>query len=560
MRAVQRRPGSRWSTLGPALLTVLAAVLILLALTVPNRLEDMEPGAFVRLPVEAIVYLALVLALPPRFVGTRRVLAVVAGVVLGLTAVFTVLDIGFMAALNRPFDALIDWRYAGSLVETVRGSAEGALGIVLLVLAGLLIVALLVLLPLSVLRVTRVVSRHRGPAIRVVAVLASLWLVFSLLDLRTDTGSVASGKSAAYVYGQVSRIPSELRDQDEFARAARTDPMRSVPAGDLLTDLRGKDVLLVFVESYGRVAVEGSSFAPGINEVLDSGTRQLERSGFSSRSAYLTSPTFGAVSWLAHSTLQSGLWVDSQQRYDQLVTSPRLTLSSIFGRAGWRTVADIPANTRDWPQGAFYDFDHVYDSRNVGYQGPRFGYPTMPDQYTLDAFHRLELAPTSRGPVMAEIDLITSHAPWSRTPRMIPQSAVGDGSAYDGMPAQLPSETDIWPSPERVRAAYGDAIEYSLKALMSFLTTYGDKDLVVVMLGDHQPATIVSGEDAGHDVPITMIARDPAVLDRISGWDWTEGLRPGSDAPVWRMDTFRDRFLAAYSSSGHTGDLPASTR
>jgi hypothetical protein len=362
------------------------------------------------------------------------------------------------------------------------------------------------------------------------------------------------------VYGQVSRIPPELRDQREFARAAQSDPVRSAPAADLLTGLRGKDVLLVFVESYGRVAVEGSSFAPGVNEVLDSGTRQLERAGFASRSAYLTSPTFGAVSWLAHSTLQSGLWVNSQQRYDHLVTSPRLTLTGLFGRAGWRTVADVPANNRDWPQGEFYDYDHVYDSRNVGYQGPRFGYPTMPDQYTLDAFHRLELAPANRGPVMAEIDLITSHAPWSRTPRMISQSEVGDGSAYDGMPAQLPSETDIWPSPKRVRAAYGDSIEYSLKALTSFLTTYGDKDLVVVMLGDHQPATIVSGEDAGHDVPISIVARDPAVLDRISGWDWTEGLRPGSDAPVWRMDTFRDRFLAAYGKSGHTGDLPASTR
>ena len=161
---------------------------------------------------------------------------------------------------------------------------------------------------------------------------------------------------------------------------------------------------------------------------------------------------------------------------------------------------------------------------------------------------------------MAEIDLITSHAPWSRTPRMIPQSTVGDGSVYDGMPEQLPSETDIWPSPERVRAAYGRSIEYSLEALVSFLTSYGDENLVVVMLGDHQPATIVSGEDAGHDVPITVIARDPAVLDRISGWRWTEGLRPAPDAPVWRMDTFRDRFLAAYGPSGHTGALPASAR
>ena len=64
---------------------------------------------------------------------------------------------------------------------------------------------------------------------------------------------------------------------------------------------------------------------------------------------------------------------------------------------------------------------------------------------------------------MAEIDLITSHAPWSRTPRMIHQAEVGDGSVFDGMPEQLPSETDIWPSPERVRAAYGESIEYSLE-------------------------------------------------------------------------------------------------
>ena len=398
MPTVQRRPGSRWSTLGPALLTALAALLVLLALAAPNRLEDMEPGAFVRLPVEAILFAAIVLALPPRLDRLRKTLALVAGVALGLTAAFKVLDIGFLEALNRPFDPLIDWRYAGSLVETVRGSAEGALGIVLLVLAGGLIAALLVLLPLSVLRVTRVAARRRRPALTTVAVLASLWLALSVLDVRTASGSVASRETAAYVYGQVSRIPSELHDRREFARAAETDPLRRVPAADLLTGLRGKDVLIVFVESFGRVAVDGSSFAPGINQVLDSGTRQLDRVGFAGRSAFLTSPTFGALSWLAHSTLQSGLWVDSQQRYDHLVTSPRLTLSRLFGRAGWRTVADVPANTRDWPQGAFYDFDRVYDSRDVGYQGPRFGYPTMPDQYTLDAFHRLELAPSEPSP------------------------------------------------------------------------------------------------------------------------------------------------------------------
>jgi hypothetical protein len=69
---------------------------------------------------------------------------------------------------------------------------------------------------------------------------------------------------------------------------------------------------------------------------------------------------------------------------------------------------------------------------------------------------------------------------------------------------------------------------------------------VLIVLGDHQPSTMVSGRGASHDVPITIIARDPAVMDRISGWGWQDGMRPGTNAPVWPMDAFRDRFLGAY--------------
>ncbi|MCW2492864.1 MAG: hypothetical protein JWN47_2228, partial [Frankiales bacterium] len=54
------------------------------------------------------------------------------------------------------------------------------------------------------------------------------------------------------------------------------------------------------------------------------------------------------------------------------------------------------------------------------------------------------------------------------------------------------------------------------------------------------------GPGASHDVPITIIARDPAVMDRISGWGWQDGLRPDANAPVWPMDAFRDRFLTAF--------------
>jgi hypothetical protein len=47
-----------------------------------------------------------------------------------------------------------------------------------------------------------------------------------------------------------------------------------------------------------------------------------------------------------------------------------------------------------------------------------------------------------------------------------------------------------------------------------------------------------------------VIAHDPAVLRRIAGWGWENGLRPGRHAPVWPMSAFRDRFLSAFAGRG----------
>jgi hypothetical protein len=141
---------------------------------------------------------------------------------------------------------------------------------------------------------------------------------------------------------------------------------------------------------------------------------------------------------------------------------------------------------------------------------------------------------------------------------MVDWNDVGDGSVFDPMPAQGQSANAVWRDRSQVRAAYGRSIEYSLNTLISFVQNYHDNNLVLVLLGDHQPATIVSGERASRDVPITIVAHDPAVMDRISGWGWQDGLRPGPNAVVWPMDAFRDRFLTAYGPrSGPPPSPPA---
>lgn len=548
-RAHRRRADGRVTagvvTAAAGVVTAAAGLLVWLALLVPDDIGQLSLGAFLRIPLEGLLVVALLLLLPPRL---RRPTAALLGLALGLLALVKLLDMAFLVALGRPFNPVIDWSYFGSAVSLL-GDSIGRRGAVLaLVAAGLLAVAVLVLIPLSVLRLLRLVGANRTTSLRVVTALAVLWVGCAAVGVQVLPGlPVASYSAAGLAYAEVSRVRGGLVDEQTFARASAADALAGTPGRDLLTGLRGKDVLVVFVESYGRVAVQGSRFAPGVDAVLDAGTRQLHTAGFSSRSAFLTSPTFGGISWLAHSTFQSGLWIDNQQRYDALMASGRSTLAGAFKRAGWRTVADVPSDDRDWPQGStFYHYDKIYDKRNVGYAGPKFSYATMPDQYTLLAFRRAELAGRNRAPVMAEIDLLSSHTPWAPLPHLVGWSKVGDGSVFDPMPAQGQSAEFVWREPNRVRTAYGQSVEYTLRTLVSFLSTFHDKNLVVIALGDHQPATIVSGTHASHDVPVTIIAHDPAVIQRISGWGWQQGLRPRPDAPVWRMDAFRDRFLAAY--------------
>ncbi|GAB3562680.1 hypothetical protein GCM10027445_03690 [Amycolatopsis endophytica] len=505
---------------------VLACVLVFAALVVPGNPHLLGPGAFLRIPAEALAGIALVLVLPAR---ARRIVAAVAGAFLGVLTLVKIADIGFYRAFDRPFSLVFDWSFAGPALSLLGGAARVA------TVAGVVLaaIALVALTTLAAVRLARLAADHRATSARIVVVLTAGWIAAAL------TGApLAARTTAALAYREVRAVASDLADQREFAAEMATDAFRDTPSDRLLTSLRGKDFLLTFVESYGRVALDD----PGVTALLDAATVRLRADGFSARSAFLASPTSGGGSWLAHSTMESGLWVDNQQRYSTFTAGDRLTLSGAFARAGWRTVNVQPENGTDWPEGAVYGFQKIYDARNLGYRGPNFSYATMPDQFALGAFQRAEMTP-GHPPVMAELDLVSSHWPWAPLPAPADWNSMGDGSAFT---PTGPSVDEVWSDPARVRTAYGDSIEYSLSALVSYVETYGDDDLVLVFLGDHQPNTSVTGEGAGRDVPVTLVARDSAVLGRVARWGWHDGPRPGPDAPVWPMNAFRDRFLGAF--------------
>jgi hypothetical protein len=536
-----------------------AGLVLMIALLTPDLLARTRPADFLRIPVEGLLLFAALVVLPRR---PGRILAVLAAIGLGVLNLDKVLDTGFHFAFTRPFDLVADWSFLGDGLDFLStsvgsGAAFGA------------VAALVVFIPLgfavliaSVLRTSRVVLRNRRVSAVVVAAISLVWVVSAVTNVQIFPHRPIAARSALSLVDQRRiTIQASLKDQGVMAAEASVDRFKGVPAAQLLTGLRGKNVLLVFVESYGRSAVEDPRMAPQIDPLLDAGTQKLAAAGFSTRSGWLTSPTYGGGSWFAHSTLLSGLWVNTQGRYMQLTTATqRFTLNKAFHEAGWRTVGVEPAIRKAWPEGHFYGYDKVYNFANLGYKGPRFGYAPMTDQYILANFRRTELVNASK-PVMGEIVLVSSHTPWAPLPGMVDWDEVGDGSVFLPMPGKGQDRAAAWQNPETVRKAYVESVQYTLNSLITYVQTYADPNTVLVVLGDHQPASVVTTNKFGRDVPITVIAHDPKVLDRISGWNWTPGLRPAPQAPVWPMSDFRDRFLTAFGAqqpgAPATGASPA---
>ncbi|WP_243742021.1 CDP-alcohol phosphatidyltransferase family protein [Actinomycetospora succinea] len=528
-------------------LTLLAGVLVLVALLLPGDIARLVPPSALRIPFEVLVALVVAALLPG---WARRILAWVAGAVLGVMLVLTLFDLGFSVAIARSFDPARDAVLLGNAYDFVAETSGPVVGVVVAVLVALLGIALVVGTGGAVARLARIAAAHRSGALRLAGVLAVGWFVAWTLSVQVVPGvPVASRDTSIRAVDRAVEIDAGVRDQQAFEREASVDAFRDVPDDRLLTALRGRDVVVAVVESYGMSALDDPGLAGPVRAVVDDGERRLGAVGYSARTGMLTSPVAGGGSWLAHATLLSGLWIDGEQRHTDLVSSDRLTLTRAFHQAGWRTVTVQPGTTGPWPEAAFFGLDRAYTHDDLGYRGPRFSWSPMPDQYLFSAFDRLERGPGAP-PTMAELVLTSSHGPWAPLPRTVPPDQVGDGSVFGPEEPQHSFQSILTTPTPQVRDDYRRSIEYSLKTLYDWTERQAVQDParapVLVVFGDHQASPVVTGPTPDRRIPISIVSRDPAVLDAVSGWGWADGLTPDPTTPVWRMDAFRDRFLDAY--------------
>lgn len=538
---------------GTAPRLILAALVLHLVLIQPNHPAAMTWGALAMFPLELPVILLGLVALGQGRAGVvLRTALVVALVVI---AVLKTADFAMFTALGRGFNPVADLALVEAGLRLVTGSI-GLAATILACAAALLAVAGVAAALWWATGVWAAVAVPR-PLVRgglaVTAVLAAgvasaeIGTAMGRWSLPVDPPGAAFTARVGLERWRMGR--ATLADLRAFEAAAATDPWAGA---ETLLDRIDRDVIVIFVESYGRTSHDTPLFADLHRATLQAGEAELSARGLSMASGYLASPTRGGQSWLAHATLANGLWIDGQTRYGAALASGRHTLFHLAQDAGFHTAAVMPQITLDWPESLVMGFDTVLAAADLGYAGLNFNWVTMPDQFTYAAMDRL-LRGDRPGDAHLFIQVATgsSHAPWVPVPELVEWDAIGDGRIFDAMAAAGDPPDVVWRDRDRVRAQYRLAVDYALQAVLSYAARHAAEPPLMIVLGDHQAAGFVALDDRP-DVPIHVIG--PAhLVARTAGWGLAPGLIPPPDAPVAAMDRMRDRILQAFTTDAPQG-------
>ena len=484
--------------------------------------------------------------------------SVAAGVLRLLAVVWLLLVIGHYADVTTPAlygrDINLYWdvRYMPDVAAMITTAVPPWITIAVLVALAIVVAALYAIFRWALGRVVAAMDDRR---VRIGSAIAAAAMILLFVAQQVTDRAPAVPRFATPVVATYAR-------QARLVAGAMGASMTLAPSPPMDGDLalaRGADVFLVFIEAYGAVAFERADIAPRLvaaRAVLDAAVRDTGRRAVST---FVDSPTFGGSSWLAHISLMSGVEVRDPETNARLMTEHRDTVVTDFARRGYRTVALMPGLRQRWPEGAFYGFDDVYGAPRLDYRGPEFGWFAIPDQFTLAKFDTLELDRAPRPNLFVFYPTISTHFPFSPTPPYQPAwNRIFDAHPWDGPDvirayAQQPDWTHFAPG-------YVDAVAYTYETLAGYLRKHAGRDIVFVILGDHQPAAAVSGEGGSWSVPVHVVASRPAILDRLLARGFHTGLVPARPAlcrmhallPIL-LDALGNRQSSAPSSAAGRG-------
>jgi hypothetical protein len=529
---------------------VLAAALggvLLACLFVPARDAATHGFTIAWRPSAELVTLLFLCAMAaaawPRF-GAARAPAIGLAVVVVAAALLNLADAATPALLGRDLNLYWDLQHLPSLL----GLAGGVAGLGRLVAtAGLLAAVLMLAVAVAywVWRRVLLALTDRRVAVAAAVVLGVALDVTAFVP--ADQRPLATGFGADLV-----RHAAALERSWQQAATAGTPLPTALaapgpPASDL-AGLKGRDVYIVYIESYGTTVFDTPQFRAALHGSLAQFEAALRGSGYTIASNRLVSPTFGGGSWLAHATVASGVRLDDPVLYARLLGSGRKLLPGYFKDAGWRAIDIMPGIKAPAPEARAWGFDREVYAEELGYRGPSFGWFAIPDQFTLSRAAAIRASLGPEPPVFTQIVLVSSHIPFSPVPPYLPDW--GDSGSFASVPAARWEEIYRQPDWEALGPGYIKSLRYDFAVLGDWLAKYLDGNSLVILLGDHQPPAVVGGELHEWTVPIHVLSRDRDLVAPFIAAGYVPGLVPTQTPPHPGMEKFLPGFLAAFGRSG----------
>jgi hypothetical protein len=465
----------------------------------------------------------------------------------GLLAV-TVLAAGFVGLLDaalpmlfgRRLEAYWDLRHVPSLIGLLVDSAGPLQATLIFAGAATAILAGWAIIALALAGLWRAFADRRIAASVAAAGMILLGIAFAYEEESARPVSLHAGAAIRHHAAALYRGWQIASGRANPYSAALAAPALPRPGLELLA---GRDVYLVFVESYGTAVLDRPDFAATLAPDFARFEETAARAGYALVSHRILSPTYGGGSWLAHAAVGSGIEVSDQFLYRLLVGGGRKTLAGFMAEAGYRTVQVMPGMKTPAPEDAFWGFEKRLYAADLGYAGPSFGWFAIPDQHTLKRVSEVAAEGDGR-PLFLQAVLVSSHTPFAPVPPYVADWR--DGDLYAGIPADAWSRIYAAPDWSRLEKPYVESIAYELQTLGGWLE-HLPGDAVVVLLGDHEPPAFVAGAKQPWTVPIHILARDPTLVDRFAALGYTPGARPMQPAPWPRMADFMRDFFAAMS-------------
>jgi|GEM_PF-1553751 len=502
-----------------------------------------------RLPIELMI-VVLFVAANTAWPRAKRITLPFAAVFLSIGALLHLIDVASSAIYGRTIDLIFDAAQIPHVLDLLAASmgwfivAPLALAVIAMLLGTIIVFALAA----RALAAGMGVIASPQTAKRTVAGLIAL-VAAQTADLTGVLANQAMASSAPAIQAASyhAKIISLWFDDgkavvDEYRR--RRGDVRD--GKTTLPRLAGTDIYLIFVESYGASLLERDTHRAVIEDLYGRYGPALEHGGREAASALIESPTYGGLSWLAHLTTTAGAWVDTNLEYRAYLRSDLDTMPRILARGGHETALVMPGIQRYWPESRLLQFDRIYTADDLDYPGLRFGYFGIPDQFTLERIPQLI---SKDRPNFVQVALISSHYPFRPIPPFIEdRSRVLDGSVWAPAAEAAGSFTrEDWADPAD---GYIAGASYSLRAAFDFAERHTKPEDLVIIMGDHQPWSVVSGNLGGRAAPLHVISGRKDLIACFLADGYQPGLAPKRGDVVYGMDWILQRMVAHFGDRG----------